>query len=76
VFPGTELLVIGTGDHDASCRFGFAFPIWFNEGRDSWDPSTGWRPEWAEDAATMLCDNTFEEAEWTGGCADPFPLPT
>jgi hypothetical protein len=66
-FPHTELLVLGTSTQHPSCRFGFALPIWFEEGRASWDPSTGWKPKWAEDAATMLCYNTFEEAWWTVG---------
>jgi len=61
-FPRTELVVIGRSSNDPTCRFGFQLPIWFEDGRASWDPSTGWKPEWSEDAATMLCYNTFEEA--------------
>jgi hypothetical protein len=67
VFPATELLVIGRGDHDASCRFGFALPIWFEHGEGSWDMPDRWEPEWGADAAQMLCYNVFEEAAWTIG---------
>ena len=65
-FPGTEIVVIGLGEHDPSCRFGFVLPIWSDEGRKSWD-GMNWQPEWGADSAQMLCYNTFEEAEWTVG---------
>lgn len=65
-FPDTQLLVIGTGDHDEACRFGFALPIWFKEGRESWDGG-GWKAEGGPHAGQMLCYNVFEEAEWTVG---------
>jgi hypothetical protein len=66
-FPETELLVIGVGAHDPACRFGFALPIWFDEGRESWDGPGAWKPEWGADAAQTLCYNVFEEAPWTIG---------
>jgi hypothetical protein len=53
-------VVIGTGDHDATCRFGFALPIWSEEGRKSWD-GMEWQPEWGVDSAQMLCYDVFEE---------------
>lgn len=60
-FPNTEVLVVGAGLHDDTCRFGFVLPIWFEGGRASWDIARDWQPEWGTEAAQMLCYNVFEE---------------